>query len=55
MYRQHCPLVAFLIDCFISVQHTSVCPKGRSTPYQMSIDQTILKNIIGGFDDNLFK
>ncbi len=33
MYRQHCRFVAFLIDCFISVQHTSVCPKGRSTPY----------------------
>ncbi len=33
MYRQHCPLVALLIDCFIRIQHTCVCPKGRSTPY----------------------
>ncbi len=33
MYRQHWQLVAFLIDCFISVQHTSVCPKWQSTPY----------------------
>ncbi len=52
MYRQHCPLVAFLIDCFISVQHTSVCPKGRSTPYlnnggscSMMIDLLILLRV----------